>query len=76
LNCRSGHATAYPIVKTFDKGTVLTITKEQYGWGYVDGIGWVSLAYVEKFKEPDKIEEEEEMTQEQFNTMMDNWIAE
>lgn len=69
LNCRSGNSTAYPIVKTYSNEDIVTIIKENNGWGYT-GDGWVSLSYVEKI-----IEEEEEMTQEKFNEMMDAWIA-
>lgn len=51
LNCRTE-----PIVKngnvlmTYPLGTVLTISKEQNGWGFT-GAGWVSLPYVEKITE-------------------------
>ena len=77
LNCRSGYSTSYPITTTYAKGTVVTISKEFNGWGYT-GSGWVSLDYVEKINEPPTIivEEEEEVTQEKFNQMMDTWIAE
>lgn len=83
LNCRTGSSTSYPVVKTYGQGTRVTITQEQNGWGYT-GDGWVSLSYIKKVVEtpvitpvvPDIIEEEEEMTQEKFNEMMDAWIAE
>jgi N-acetylmuramoyl-L-alanine amidase CwlA len=81
LNCRSGSSTSYPVVTTYAQGTVVTITKEQNGWGYT-GAGWVSLSYIKKITEtpkpvvPNIVEEEEEMTQEKFNEMMDAWIAE
>lgn len=80
LNCRSGGSTSYPIVTTYAQGAIVTITKEQNGWGYT-GAGWVSLNYINKITETPKpvvpdIEEEEEMTQERFNEMMDAWIAE
>lgn len=83
LNCRSGSSTSYPVVKTYVLGTRITITKEQNGWGYT-GDGWVSLSYIKKIIEtpvikpivPNIIEEEEEMTQEKFNEMMDAWIVE
>ncbi len=82
LNCRSGNSTSYPIVTTYTQGTIITISKEQSGWGYT-GDGWVSLSYIEKVTEtpvitptvPD-IKEEEEVTQERFNEMMSTWIAE
>ena len=80
LNCRSGSSTAHSVVTTYALGTVVTISKEQGGWGYT-GDGWISLSYIEKIIEkkpiviPD-IKEEEEMTQERFNEMMDAWIAE
>lgn len=47
LNCRTQASTAGSIVTTYPNGTIVTISKEQNGWGYT-GIGWVSLAYVEK----------------------------
>ena len=83
LNCRSGNSISYPIVTTYAQGTVVTISKEQNGWGYT-GDGWVSLSYIEKVVEipviipivPDIKEEEEEVTQEKFNEMMNTWIAE
>ncbi len=78
LNCRSGNSTSYPIGNTYSQGAVVTIRKEQSGWGYT-GDGWVSLSYIEKVTEtpvvPD-IKEEEEVTQEKFNEMMNTWIAE
>lgn len=83
LNCRSGASTAYSIVKAYNCGTVVNITKELNGWGYT-GEGWVSLSYIEKVIEPVQVvtpppvvkKEEEEMTQEKFNEMMDAWLAE
>ena len=80
LNCRTGNSTAYSIVKAYDCGTIVSITKELNGWGYT-GDGWVSLSYIEKVIEPVVTipivkGEEEEMTQERFNEMMDAWIAE
>ena len=69
LNCRSGPSTDYQVLTFFVKDTELTITKEYDGWGYC-GYGWVSLIYLEK------IEEDNEMTQEKFNEFMDNWLAE
>ena len=78
LNCRSGNSTSYPIVTTYARGTEVTISKEQNGWGYT-GDGWVSLSYIEKVVETPvvpNIKEEEEVTQEKFNEMMNIWIAE
>lgn len=67
LNCRVSASTSSSLVKTYPKGTILTITKESNQWGYT-GEGWISLTYTEK------IEEEEEMTQEKFNEMMNTYI--
>ena len=50
LNCRKGAGTNYAVVKAYTYNTVLTITKEQNGWGYT-GDGWVSLQYVTKITE-------------------------
>jgi uncharacterized protein YraI len=47
LNCRKGPGTNFAIVTSYPKGTKLTITKENNGWGYT-GKGWVSLSYVTK----------------------------
>lgn len=82
LNCRSGNSTSYSIITSYPQGTIVTITEEKGGWGRTKD-GWVSLSYIEKLIEENiitkpevNIEEEEEMTQEKFNEMMDNWIAE
>lgn len=47
LNCRSIASANGSIKKSYPKGTILTIIKEQNGWGYT-GEGWVSLTYVQK----------------------------
>lgn len=81
LNCRAGYSTAYSIITTYTKGTKLNISEEYNGWGYT-GTGWISLSYTKKITvvptEPiveNKKEEEEIVTQEQFNEMMNVWIA-
>lgn len=66
LNCRAQPTINSIIVTNYNNGDLVTITKEQGGWGYT-GEGWVSLNYIVK-------EEEEEMTQETFNKFMDNYL--
>lgn len=62
LNCRSGIGTGFNIVATYPANTVLTITKESYGWGYT-GKGWVNLSYTRKYTLK---ENEIDMTKEEF----------
>lgn len=45
LNCRSEPVTG-AVINTYPNGTLLTITKENGGWGYT-GTGWVSLDWVQ-----------------------------
>lgn len=45
LNCRSEPVTG-DVINTYPKGTLLTITKENSGWGYT-GTGWVSLDWIQ-----------------------------
>ena len=47
LNCRTQPAVTGAVVKAYPKGTVLTIRREEQGWGYT-GEGWVSLAYTRR----------------------------
>jgi hypothetical protein len=44
-----------------------TVQKKRYTYGQ---------GYYDKFSKQEMKEDEEEMTQEQFNIMMDNWLAE
>lgn len=86
LNCRAS-APSGRVVKTYPNGTVVTISKEQDGWGYT-GEGWVSLQYIDKIEQQQPApvtpttppvvnnKEDEEMTQEKFNEMMDNYLIE
>lgn len=46
LNCRKAPVNG-SVIKAFEDGTVLTITKEDGNWGYC-GEGWVCLDYVNK----------------------------
>lgn len=73
LNCRSTYSTAGSIVTTYPRDKYILITKECNGWGYT-GDGWVHLNYIVPAEKVQN-EEEEEMTQQQFNVMMDAWIA-
>lgn len=75
LNCRAGYGTEYSIITTYAKGTILNISEEYNGWGYT-GTGWISLSYTRKIATTEQPKEEEEIvTQEQFNAMMNVWIA-
>lgn len=47
LNCRDVPGISGSIIKTYPVNTVLTISKEQNGWGFT-GKGWVSLSYTQK----------------------------
>ena len=51
------------LIMTYPAGTILTITKEQNGWGYT-GTGWVSLDYVEKIQ--NTVEGDDYMTRDQI----------
>lgn len=78
LNCRKEPTTNSTVIKTYPSGTILTITKENSGWGYT-GEGWVSLNYLAKVtaEEPaTKQEEEEEVTYDQWKAFMDQYRAE
>lgn len=78
LNCRAGCGAEHSIITTYKKGTKLNISEEYNNWGYT-GMGWISLAYTKKIVTINSIpvtnEEEEIVTQEQFNEMMNVWIA-
>lgn len=58
LNCRSEPVTG-KVLTTYPYGTIVTITKENGGWGYT-GTGWVSLEYVQFIQNVEM--EDEEMT--------------
>lgn len=47
LNCRIGPGIKNKVVCSFEKGTVLTITKERDGWGKCSK-GWIKLEYTKK----------------------------
>lgn len=64
LNCRiQPYVANNNLVMTYPAGTILTITKEQNGWGYT-GTGWVSLDYVEKIQ--NTVEGDDYMTRDQI----------
>lgn len=67
LNCRTTPVTG-AVLMVYPYQAVLTIMKENNGWGYT-GKGWVSLEYIEK------VEDDDDMTQEKFNEMMNNYLA-
>lgn len=47
LNLRKGPGTGYEVIRTLDHGAVVTVTREQGGWGHLLD-GWVCLDYVKK----------------------------
>lgn len=64
LNCRiQPYVANNNLIMTYPAGTILTITKEQNGWGYT-GTGWVSLDYVEKNQ--NTVEGDDYMTRDQI----------
>lgn len=64
LNCRiQPYVANNNLIMTYPAGTILTITKEQNGWGYT-GTGWVSLDYVEKIQST--VEGDDYMTRDQI----------
>lgn len=77
LNCRKVPASGQ-VLKTYPDGTVVTITKEDDGWGYT-GEGWVCLQYINKIasaKDPAAKEEtimEGKQFEKLFNEMRQKW---
>ena len=64
LNCRiQPYVANNNLIMTYPAGTILTITKEQNGWGYT-GTGWVSLDYDEKIQ--NTVEGDDYMTRDQI----------
>ena len=64
LNCRiQPYVANNNLIMTYPAGTILTITKEQNGWGYT-GTGWASLDYVEKIQ--NTVEGDDYMTRDQI----------
>ena len=52
LNVREGASSKTKSLKTIKKDTLVTITKEKGGWGYVsEHKGWVSLSYIKEQEE-------------------------
>lgn len=68
LNCRSGAGANFGIVTFYPDGTILHITKENYGWGYT-GQGWINLSYTQKITE-----EEIDMTKAEVQKMIDDSV--
>ena len=73
LNCRTTPVSG-SVVTTYPNGMLVQISKERNGWGYT-GIGWVSLAYVEKVSQQIQ-EEDEDMTLDKFKELMKEYRAE
>lgn len=51
LNCRTAPDATAKVIKVYQHGSTLHITKETYGWGYT-GDGWVYLQYTQKVTKP------------------------
>ena len=71
LNCRTAPVSGQ-VLKVYPDGTVVTITKEDFGWGCT-GEGWVCLDYINKIasaKDP-AAKEESIMTGKAFKKMFD-----
>ena len=71
LNCRTTYSTAGDVLTTYPQGTMLTITKEQSGWGYT-GLGWVFLTYTERVSTTTETEADFMNDQNKFNEMFAN----
>ena len=71
LNCRTAPVSG-SVIKAFEDGTVLTITKEDGNWGYC-GEGWVCLDYINKIASATDpaAKEESIMTGKEFKKMYD-----
>jgi len=69
LNCRE-YPVSGAVILTYPKNTVVSITKEQNGWGYT-GVGWVSLEYIEKIAQtnPTETEDDEDMDVKRFEEL-------
>lgn len=52
LNVRRGPGISHSIITVLKKGTSITVTKEDSGWGYI-GNGWITLKYATKNTTPD-----------------------
>ena len=50
LNYRSGPGTNYAKHGAFNHGQTVVISKEQSGWGYVTGKGWIALRHTESVR--------------------------
>ena len=72
LNCRSEPITG-DVITTYPNGTLLTITKENNGWGYT-GTGWISLNWVQKIQTIET--EDDDMTEAQIKKICKDTIAE
>lgn len=48
LNVRKGPGTNHSIVAQIKKDVKYKISQEKSGWGEIDGLGWVSLNYIER----------------------------
>lgn len=49
LNVRQGPSTSDKVLRTLKNGTIVTITTEKGGWGYIETVkGWISLTYTIK----------------------------
>ena len=48
LNVRKGAGTGYDVVKVLNKGTQVTVTAENNGWGKIENNQYISLDYTQK----------------------------
>ena len=74
LNCRTAPISG-SVVTAYENGTILNISKEQNGWGYT-GVGWVSLEWTERIASTTVTEEDEDMTLDTFEKLMNEYRAE
>lgn len=67
LNCRTEPISG-DVIMTYPQGTIVSIMKEKNGWGYT-GVGWVSLAYIEKINTPNSGTEDDDMDVKRFEEL-------
>ena len=77
LNVRSGPSTSYSIIGKLKYGETVTVTRESGDWGYIAAEGgWCNLDYLTKVTETTtETGGEEEMTVEDFQTLMKEYRA-
>ena len=68
LRCRTSPVDG-SVILLYQYGTIVSITKEDNGWGYT-GTGWVSLDYVEKISDEG---EDDDMDAKRFGELMNEY---